>query len=61
MNGTDPRAAELAARGARGEQEAKKRDDVNDFVVKNLGWQLANLDGFRVRERRRRKREEERV
>jgi hypothetical protein len=61
VNGTFPRAAELAARGARGEEEAKKRDDLKDFVLKYLGWQLANLGRLRERERRRRKREEERV
>lgn len=46
MNGTCPRAAELAARDVRGEEEAKKREDVKGFVMKYVGWLLPTSDGF---------------
>jgi hypothetical protein len=46
VDGTCPRAAELAARGARGEKEVKKMEDVIDFVVKYLGWLVPTSDGF---------------
>ena len=46
MDGTCPRAAELAARGARGGKEAKKMEDLMDFVVKYSGWLVPTSDGF---------------
>lgn len=45
MDGTCPRAAELAARGARGGKEAKM-EDLMDFVVKYSGWLVPTSDGF---------------
>jgi hypothetical protein len=46
VDGTCPRAAELAARGARGGKEANKMEDVMGFVVKYSGWLVPTSDGF---------------